>query len=115
MPVIWNLKKWLAVEHDIYRPSELQAVLAERADVHLSLQAVSTLINSKPQALRMSTAQALCDALNCKLSDFFDVLPVVAAGQREQERQVARGKRTPSVGGNVFPDPRKGGGGGKGS
>jgi DNA-binding Xre family transcriptional regulator len=108
MPVIWNLKKWLAVEHDIYRPSELQAVLAERADVHLSLQAISTLINGKPQALRMSTVQALCDALNCKLSDFFDVLPETSAEQRQQERQAAGSKRTASVGRNVFPDPRKG-------
>jgi hypothetical protein len=51
MPVVWNLKKWLAVEHDIYRPSELQALLAEKAGVRLSLQAVSTLFNSKLYAM----------------------------------------------------------------
>ena len=107
MPVIWNLKKWLAVEHDIYRPSELQAVLAERADYHLSLQAVSTLINSPPQALRISTVQALCDALNCKLSDFFNVLPDASA-KPLRERRVAGSRSKTSIGKNVFPDPRKG-------
>lgn len=31
MAILWNLRRWLAVEHNIYRPSELRAVLAERA------------------------------------------------------------------------------------
>jgi len=75
MPVVWKLKKWLAVEHDIYRPSELQALLVEKAGVQLSLQAVSTLLNGTPGALRLRTVQALCNALNCTLSDFCEVLP----------------------------------------
>src|SRR5205814_6483742 len=75
MPVVWNLKKWLAVEHDIYRPSELQTLLAEKANVRLSLQAVSTLLNNKPSALRLQTIQALCNALQCNLSDFCEVSP----------------------------------------
>src|SRR5436853_3280625 len=83
MPVAWNLKKWLAVEHDIYRPSELQTVLAEKANVRLSLQAVSTLLNSKPSALRLQTIQALCNALQCNLSDFCEVLPDRSNGQQE--------------------------------
>jgi DNA-binding Xre family transcriptional regulator len=113
MAVVWNLKKWLAIEHDIFRPSELQAILAERANTHLSLQAISTLINNPPQALRMNTMQALCNALNCQVSDFFDVTPDVEEG-REAERQVVgathlrgakqKGHRDSK---NVFPDPRR--------
>ncbi|HZR42405.1 MAG TPA: substrate-binding domain-containing protein [Ktedonobacteraceae bacterium] len=81
MPVIWNLKKWLAVEHNIYRPSQLQVLLAEKAGVQLSLQAVSTLLNGTPNALRLHTMQALCNALHCSLSDFCEVLPDGSASQ----------------------------------
>ena len=91
MPIVWNLKKWLAVERDIYRPSELQALLAEKAGVQLSLQAVSALINGKPNALRLQTIQALCNALNCKLSDFCEVLPDSAQEQQKQRKVAGDG------------------------
>jgi DNA-binding Xre family transcriptional regulator len=112
MPITWNLKKWLAVERDIYRPSELQALLAEKAGVQLSLQAVSALMNEKPNALRLQTIQALCNALNCKLSDFCEVLPD-SANEQQKQRKIAgdtpvrlygpkeQGK-TPE---SIFPDP----------
>jgi DNA-binding Xre family transcriptional regulator len=86
MPVVWKLKKWLAVERDIYRPSELQTLLAEKAGVQLSIQALSALINSTPGGLRFQTVQALCNALNCELSDFCRVLP------DSEEELAARGK-----------------------
>ncbi|HLZ59450.1 MAG TPA: substrate-binding domain-containing protein [Ktedonosporobacter sp.] len=87
MPVRWNLKQWLAVEHQIYRPSELQAVLEEKAGTQLSLQAISTLLNNVPSALRLSTIQALCNALNCTLSDFCEVLPdQFAKGEQHTDR-----------------------------
>lgn len=114
MAVIWNLKKWLAVNHDIYRPSELQALLIRKAGVQLSLQAISALLNNKPHALRMQTVQALCNALDCKLSDFCDVLPDPVEGGRQ--RRVATASPTKShaskskiaSGGDedIFPDPR---------
>jgi DNA-binding Xre family transcriptional regulator len=114
MPIIWNLKKWLAVERDIYRPSELQAVLAEKAGVHLTLQAISSLLNKKPGALRLQTVQALCNGLNCKLSDFCDVTPDAI---RQQQRQIVGDlptrlystKKHPENKGDVsiFPDPNK--------
>jgi LacI family transcriptional regulator len=75
MPVRWNLKQWLAINRQIYRPSELQALLEEKAGAQLSWQAISALLNNTPGALRLSTIQALCNALNCNLSDFCDVLP----------------------------------------
>src|SRR5260221_2821378 len=86
MPILWNLKKWLAVERDIYRPSELQALIAEKAGVQLSLQAVSALINGKPNALRLQTIQALCNALDCELNDFCRVLPDSDSEQQKQRR-----------------------------
>src|SRR5579883_1462994 len=75
MPVRWNLKQWLASNRQIYRPADLQALLEEKGGVQLSWQAVSALLNNEPGALRLSTIQALCNALNCNLSDFCDVLP----------------------------------------
>lgn len=88
MAVVWNLKKWLAVERNIYRPSELQTLLAEKAGVHISLQALSALINGQPNALRMQTIQAICNALDCKLSDFCDVLPD-STQETQRQRKVA--------------------------
>jgi DNA-binding Xre family transcriptional regulator len=114
MPIIWNLKKWLAVERDIYRPSELQALLAEKAGVQLSLQAVSALINGKPNALRLQTIQALCNALNCELNDFCRVLPD-SANEQQKRRKVAGGAPVRLYGGkepsknqeSLFPDPHQ--------
>ncbi len=75
MPVQWNLKQWLAIHRQIYRPSELQALLEEKTGTQLSWQAISSLLNNVPGALRLSTIQALCNALNCNLSDFCEVVP----------------------------------------
>lgn len=88
MPVTWNLKKWLALKHDIYRPSELQTLLSERVGITLSLQAISSLIKGQPQAIRIQTIQALCNALNCKLSDFCEVSPDPEADQQKQRKVV---------------------------
>ncbi len=114
MPIVWNLKKWLAMERDIYRPSELQVLLAEKAGVQLSLQAISALINGKPNALRLQTIQALCNALDCKLSDFCEVLPDTAKEQQKQ-RKVASGTPVRLYGAkekaknqeSIFPDPHQ--------
>lgn len=113
MPVIWNLKKWLVVERDIYKPSQLQTLLADRVGVRLSLQALSALINGTPNALRLQTVQALCNALNCKLSDFCEVLPDVAAGELKRPKAVGEGpsrlyggmKKHKEEAKNEFPDP----------
>ncbi len=113
MPIVWKLKKWLAVERDIYRPSELQALLVEKVGVQLSLQAISSLINGKPSALRLQTIQALCNALDCKLSDFCEVLPDTAKEQQKQHQQsgdtptrLYGGKEKSVDQENLFPDPR---------
>jgi putative transcriptional regulator len=114
MPIVWNLKKWLAVERDIYRPSELQALLAEKVGVQLSIQALSTLINGTPNALRLQTIQALCNALDCKLSDFCEVLPDTAKEQQKQRKVVGNmpmrlygSKEQSKNQESIFPDPHQ--------
>lgn len=113
MPITWNLKKWLVVERDIYKPSQLQTLLAEQVGIRLSLQAISALINGIPNALRLQTIQALCNALNCKLSDFCEVLPDIAVGEQKRPKAVGEGpsrlyghrKKPQEKGKNDFPNP----------
>jgi len=114
MSVVWNLKKWLAVERDIYRPTELQALLAEKADVQLSLQSVSALVNGKPSAIRFQTVQALCNALDCKLSDFCDVLPEPVNSKNKSKKTSAKpasrskqSKQKSEDQDSIFPDPNQ--------
>jgi DNA-binding Xre family transcriptional regulator len=75
LPVQWTLRKWLAVNYDIYKSTELRTLLSEKAGYSLSKTAAAALLKKPPGALRIRTMQAICTALNCKLSDFFDVLP----------------------------------------
>ncbi len=111
MPVIWNLKKWLAAERDIFRPTELQQML-EKDGIYISLQALSALINGKPSALRLQTIQVICNALDCKLSDFCDVLPDPGKEQQKQRRAAGEtprklygGKKQTKNEDSIFPDP----------
>jgi len=100
MPIHWTLKKWLAVEHDIYRPSELRERILERTGVALSHQAVSDLLSKPPRALKLSTMEVLCTTFQCVLSDFCQVVagkpkpgrlkrPYAAHGKRRRERAIA--------------------------
>jgi DNA-binding Xre family transcriptional regulator len=92
----------------------LQALLAEKAGVQLSNQAISALINGQPNALRLQTIQALCNAVDYKLSDFCEVLPDTAKEQQKQ-RKVAGGTPVRLYGAkepsknqeNIFPDPHQ--------
>lgn len=100
MPVQWNLKQWLVANHHIYRPTELQALLEEKANTQLSLQALSSLLNTVPSALRLSTIQALCNALDCTLSDFCNVLPdqpVLSKQHTEAGGQAESGSQSPPL------------------
>ena len=115
MPVEWNLKKWLVVEHNIYRPSELQALIAEKTGVHLSLQAVSALVNGKPSGMRFQTMQAMCNALECNVCDFFSISPDPpkerqkqrkAAGEAPRRLYGTRVKKEEEKSSSIFPDPR---------
>lgn len=93
MPITWNLRKWLALHRDIYRPADLQALLKDKAGVILSHQAVAALMQGTPSALRLQTMQALCNALDCQLSDFCEVTPDAPAA-RTRRRKVANASPT---------------------
>ena len=112
MPVMWNLKKWLALERDIYRPSELQTLIKEKTGVLLSLQAISALMNGKPNGIRFQTMQVLCDTLDCDICDFFNVTPGTQAEKKKQYKVVGGTsvrlygvKEQSKRGENIFPDP----------
>jgi len=80
MAVVWNFRMWLAKEHEIFSPAQLQKVMIEHAGVKLSLQALSSLMKNRPGAIRFQTMQAICNALNCRLSDFCQMTPDVQSG-----------------------------------
>lgn len=112
MPLRWNLRLYLANHHGIFRATELQVLLKEKAGVHLSLQSVSTLMKDSPSAMRVQTIQAICNALGCKLSDFCEVLP--DKEHMIRQRKVAGGDTLRLYGGketnedseDPFPHPR---------
>lgn len=105
MPIQWTLKKWLAVEHDIYRPSELRERILERTGVALSHQAVSDLVRRPPKALKLSTMEVLCTTFQCALSDFCQVLPGKPKPGRLKRPYAAHGKRRRERAVTAFPAP----------
>jgi hypothetical protein len=81
MQVRWILRDWLRTKHGLTRPTDISRVIFERTGYKLSPQAISELLKHQPKMLRLDTIQALCSALDCRLSDFCEVLPR-ASGQR---------------------------------
>ncbi|HEY0377216.1 MAG TPA: helix-turn-helix domain-containing protein [Pyrinomonadaceae bacterium] len=75
MPIIWNLKQWMRANRNIYRANQLCDALRAEAGFKISIQAIHMLINKQPEGLRTLTMQAICTALRCRLSDFFEIYP----------------------------------------
>src|SRR5260370_22993116 len=75
MSLIWSLKKTMVLRNGLYRPADLREALVECLGVQLSLTSVSALVNRQPRALRVRTMQAICNTLNCRLSDFCEIEP----------------------------------------
>lgn len=75
MPMQWTLRKWLAVTHDLYGATALRQRILDTTGVDISAQALGELLRKSPRALRVDTVQAICTALQCKLSDFCEVIP----------------------------------------
>jgi DNA-binding Xre family transcriptional regulator len=75
MPMQWTLRKWLAVTHDLYGATALRKRILDTTGVDISSQALGELLRKPPRALRVDTVQAICTALQCKLSDFCEVIP----------------------------------------
>lgn len=109
MATVWQFKQWLATERGIHTATDLRQEIREQANVEISLQALSVLLNQPPQALRVRTMQAISDAFGCELNEFFNVVPgtpgeamrtaVAAGGTRRLYRSRARDED------EVYPNP----------
>lgn len=114
MPLVWNFKKWLAIERDIYRPSELQTLIVEKTGVYLSLQAISALMNGTPSGMRFQTMQVICDALECDVCDFFTIKSNTSAEKKKLYKvagdapvRLYGAKEKPKNEESIFPDPHE--------
>ena len=83
----------------LYRPIDLQTLLEENG-LKLSLPAVCAFFNETPSALRLRTMQAICNALNCRLSDFCIMEPDTAERKGSDGAQAGDSENP-----EVFPDP----------
>ena len=77
MPIIVNVDVMMA------RRKMSLTELAEKVD--LTLSNLSILKTSKAKAVRFSTLEALCQALNCQPGDLLEYVPE-AAGHRASDR-----------------------------
>jgi len=73
MAFTWTLRELVATKFGIDKPADLHRLLTERTNLKITVQAVGLLLSKPPEALRIPTMQALCTALNCKLSDFASI------------------------------------------
>ena len=108
MSMIWSLKKTMVLRNGLYRPADLREALVECLGVQLSLTSVSALVNRQPRALRVRTMQAICNTLNCRLSDFCEIEPDDFARNKPKlpgisPQQLYGGSK--SSDGIIFPDP----------
>lgn len=60
---------------NVWKGTELQELLARRANFNLSLPSISALMNNQPVQMKTETLQALCTALNCTPDELYGVTP----------------------------------------
>lgn len=105
MAVYWHLKTYLAREHGIYRPTDLQALVVKKTNVLISLPTVSNILNKKPASIRLRTMELICTALGCNLTDFCQVKP--STNQRPEHTKKLSPRSIPNnkIAVTSFPDP----------
>lgn len=77
MAMTWILPEWLATERGVKNAAQLRRLIKERTGQTFSLPTISGIYSGNIASLRISTIQAVVDALGCNLSTFFDVTPDV--------------------------------------
>ena len=68
----WRLRM-VAAEHGIWSGTELQRVLATKANFKLSSPSISVLLTKQPRELKLTTLTALCVALDCTPNDLLQL------------------------------------------
>lgn len=86
MGIRWHLRELMA-SRGMFQTSDLVAPLAERG-VELSREQVYRLVTQQPERLNVYTLAALCDLLECEVSDLIE--PVVEP--RQQRKRAAGGQ-----------------------
>ena len=82
MGVRWHLREMMA-SRGMFSTTDLIAPLAERG-VELSREQVYRLVTQQPERLNVYTLAALCDVLDCSVSDLIE--PIV---QHREQRKAA--------------------------
>ena len=88
MGIRWHLREVMA-SRGMFQTSDLVAPLAERG-VELSREQVYRLVTQQPERLNVYALAALCDLLECEVSDLIE--PVA---ERSQQRKRVAGDRGP--------------------
>ena len=104
MAIRWTFKQYLASKHQIYSSTVLKKKITEETGVVISIGQLCKLVNGQPKMIRFETAEVLCSALQCKLSDFLVITkkPMNPAQSRKLSyKNTPRGK----IGIRAFPVP----------
>lgn len=86
MILIWKLREWLKTERGVKEGVEVSRIIRQRTGHIISPQAVCELFND-PKMLRVETMKALCEAFDCRLSDFCEVLSTGASRRHAKRAQ----------------------------
>lgn len=106
MAIKWGLKKYLAVEHGIYKSTELKKLISEKTGVIVSHSNLCRYTNGIPKSLRLETIHLLCTALECRLADFCEITPKTVKKAKVKKKKLSP-QNTPAkhIGTKCFPDP----------
>ena len=72
MQIEWRLRKVMA-SRNVWTPTELRDLLAQRAGFEISLQSASDLVKKPPAQVKMKTLRALCTTLKCTPNELFGI------------------------------------------
>jgi transcriptional regulator with XRE-family HTH domain len=78
---VWDVRG-LAKQYQITTAVQLQAFIAEKLGVIVSVQTLRTVMRVSPVAPRIEMIQLLCDAFNCRSDAFYILNPNPARAQQ---------------------------------
>ncbi len=107
MAIQWRIRALIAQRFQIYRLTEIQEKIIDRTGVKISLQQLSEIVNKRPKSLKLSTMEIICTALDCKLSDFCEVMPSQSIAKKRKKIRKLSPSNVPISKRNIreFPDP----------